>query len=63
MTFERVLVFPHKGCQNWLKHNDASHIEGSLAKMYVGITRARHSVAFVYDGAFAVPGIAPYLGP
>ena len=57
MTFERVLIFPHKGAQTWLKSGDLKHVIGSLAKLYVGVTRARHSVAFVLDGSCALQGI------
>lgn len=59
MTFERVLIFPHKGAMQWLATGDFSKVSGSAAKMYVGITRARSSVAFVFDGQPNVPGIVP----
>jgi DNA helicase II / ATP-dependent DNA helicase PcrA len=56
MTFDRVLIFPHgKGLQ-WLKSGKYAHVQASAAKMYVGISRARHSVAFVYDGQCSVQG-------
>lgn len=54
MTFERVMIFPHKGAETWLKSGNLEHITGSLTKLYVGLTRARHSVAFVYDGPCAL---------
>jgi len=59
MTFERVLIFPHKGAMQWLATGDFSKVSGSAAKMYVGITRARSSVTFVFDGQPTVPGIVP----
>lgn len=60
LTFNRVLIFPHKKGEQWLKTGDFSHVEASAAKLYVGITRARHSVAFVFDGASALKGISRY---
>jgi DNA helicase II / ATP-dependent DNA helicase PcrA len=60
LTFERVLIFPHKEAKKWLSTGDFSYVEGSAAKMYVGITRARHSVTFVFDGEVKVSGINKY---
>lgn len=51
MTFDRVLIFPHGKAQNWIKSGDLSYVAKTVTKMYVGVTRARYSVAFVYDGA------------
>lgn len=50
MTFPRVLIFPHGGAKSWLASGKLSHVEKSAAKMYVATTRARYSVAFVFDG-------------
>ncbi|MCS3891106.1 DNA helicase-2/ATP-dependent DNA helicase PcrA [Bradyrhizobium japonicum USDA 38] len=61
LTFERVLIFPHKLAQTWLATGDIKYVEKSASKMYVGVSRARHSVAFVYEGALGVAGIARYL--
>jgi len=49
LSFDRVLIFPHGKAVSWLKSGRLSHVEKSVAKMYVGVTRARHSVAFVFD--------------
>jgi DNA helicase-2/ATP-dependent DNA helicase PcrA len=57
MTFDRILIFPHKGAEKWLSSGNITNVEGSASKMYVGITRARYSVAFVFDGVTKVPGI------
>jgi DNA helicase II / ATP-dependent DNA helicase PcrA len=57
MTFDRVLIFPHKGGRDWLKSGNFQLVEKSASKLYVGVTRARHSVAFVYDGAVNLPGV------
>jgi DNA helicase-2/ATP-dependent DNA helicase PcrA len=60
LTFERVLIFPHKLGQKWLSSGELTHVEKSAAKLYVGVSRARYSVAFVHDGATLVKGIVPY---
>lgn len=57
MTFPRVLIFPHGKGAKWLASGNYEHVKDSAAKMYVGITRARHSVAFVFDKASQVPGL------
>jgi DNA helicase-2/ATP-dependent DNA helicase PcrA len=60
MTFDRVLIFPHKKGRQWLASGDYAHVVDSAAKMYVGITRARQSVAFVFDGPCDVPTLVRY---
>ena len=58
MTFERVLIFPHGVASKWLSSGMISHVEKSATKMYVAATRARYSVAFVYDGrACGIPAM------
>jgi DNA helicase-2/ATP-dependent DNA helicase PcrA len=53
LSFDHVIIFPHGLGERWLKTGDRRHIEGSRAKLYVGITRARYSVAFVFNGPTA----------
>lgn len=60
MTFDRVLIFPHKKGIDWLKSGNFGLIEKSAAKLYVAVTRARHSVGFVYDGEVSLPGIVKF---
>ena len=60
LTFDRVLIFPHKKGKQWLSSGDFSHVVDSAAKMYVGTTRARHSVTFVIDGEVGVAGVQKY---
>jgi DNA helicase II / ATP-dependent DNA helicase PcrA len=60
LSFNRVIIFPHQLGERWLKTYECRHIEGSLAKLYVGITRARYSVAFVLDGSAAIPNVQFY---
>lgn len=50
LSFSRVLIFPHGGAKSWLASGKLSLIEKSATRMYVAATRARHSVAFVFDG-------------
>lgn len=57
MTFDRVLIFPHKAGRSWLRTGEAEHVAGSVAKLYVGVTRARHSVTFVHDGSCLLKGV------
>lgn len=45
-TFERVLVCPTRGMRAFLETRDPS-VAGDRAKLYVAVTRARSSVAFV----------------
>lgn len=60
LTFDRVLIFPHGLATKWLRTGALAHVEGSLSRMYVGVTRARYSVAFVHDGTTAIAGAQPY---
>lgn len=56
LTFERVLIYPHRKAASWLATGKLAHIEKSATKMYVAVTRARYSVAFVFDGkSCAIP--------
>jgi DNA helicase-2/ATP-dependent DNA helicase PcrA len=60
LTFDRVLIFPHQKGKKWLSSGDFSHVADSAAKMYVGITRARYSVAFVVEGKVGITGVKAY---
>jgi DNA helicase-2/ATP-dependent DNA helicase PcrA len=60
MSFDRVLIFPHGKGHQWLASGKYDHVKDSAAKMYVGVTRARHSVAFVFDDPSQVPGLVRY---
>lgn len=55
LTFDRVLIYPHGLAKKWILSGDLIHVKNSLPKMYVGATRARHSVAFVHAGPTAIP--------
>lgn len=47
-TYNRVLIFPTKPMLDYLKTEDISK-SGDKSKLYVAITRAKYSVAFVVD--------------
>lgn len=48
LTFQRVLIYPTKPMIEWIVNNKEL-VASSKSKLYVAITRAVHSVAFVYD--------------
>ncbi len=51
LTFRNVLIYPSGPLKKMLKSGNTSHLSRtSAAKIYVAITRAEHSVVFVYDG-------------
>jgi len=47
-TYDRVLIFPTKPMTKYLETKDVSKA-GDRHKLYVAVTRARHSVAFVVN--------------
>ena len=49
LTYERVLIYPTKPMVEWLKNHNSKLEAKSRARLYVAITRAKHSVAFVDD--------------
>jgi DNA helicase-2/ATP-dependent DNA helicase PcrA len=61
LSFDRVLIYPHRPATKWLRTGDPKHIKGSNTKLYVGITRARQSVAFVFSGKTSVPHAKIFL--
>lgn len=49
LQFGRVLILPTEPIKKYLQSGELSHVEKSRDKLHVAITRARHSVAFVFD--------------
>lgn len=47
LTRDRVVIYPSAPMVDWLKNNDAELTQAARAKLYVALTRARHSVAIV----------------
>ncbi len=53
LEFDRVLIYPTKAITDWLKSQKHESLQPtSKAKLYVAITRARLSVAFIHDDGF-----------
>ncbi len=51
LGFDRVIIYPTKEMMDWLKDPQSQLEATTRAKLYVGLTRARHAVAVVYDPA------------
>jgi DNA helicase-2/ATP-dependent DNA helicase PcrA len=49
LQFDRVLIIPTEPIRKYLRTGNIKHVENSRDKLYVAGTRARHSVAFVFD--------------
>ncbi len=49
LTFDRVLIYPTTKMTNWITDNSETLNNEARAKLYVGITRARYSVAIVMN--------------
>ena len=47
LSFDRVLIYPTKPFLEWLKDNNSELADTSRSKLYVALTRARHSVAII----------------
>lgn len=52
--FKRVLIVPHGPIAKYLKTGDLKLVEKAKTKLHVAVTRAVHSVAFVYGGVSPV---------
>lgn len=52
LEFKRVLIVPTARIRNYLRTGEVGHLDadGLREKLYVAVTRASDSVAFVYDG-------------
>lgn len=60
LSFDRVLIYPTKPFIKWLKDNNSVLAETSRSKLYVAITRARHSVAIICKENLTIDGITNY---
>lgn len=49
LGFGRVLIYPTDPMEAWIRNNEMELVNQARAKFYVGITRARYSVAFVME--------------
>lgn len=50
LGFDRVLIYPTKDMLGWIFNRQAKLATMTRAKFYVALTRARYSVALVWDG-------------
>lgn len=50
LEFDRVLVVPNGPIKAYLQSGDLKDLKASKDKLHVAVTRARHSLAFVFDG-------------
>ncbi|WP_339106883.1 hypothetical protein [Roseovarius rhodophyticola] len=60
LTFERVLIYPHKSIRDFLASGEAKTLKEPQL-LYVAATRARQSVAFVLEDECAVQGVERYI--
>jgi DNA helicase-2/ATP-dependent DNA helicase PcrA len=60
LSFDRVLIYPTTPYIEWLINNRTELKETSRSKLYVAITRAKHSVAFVCKTKLTIPGISNF---
>jgi len=59
LSFDRVLIYPTNPILKWLADNDSELAPTSRSKLYVALTRARHSVAIIcnYADSLVIDGI------
>lgn len=58
LTFDRVLIYPTKDIENWLKSSSSDLAADTRAKFYVALTRARFSAAIVVSKRTDIPAIS-----
>jgi DNA helicase-2/ATP-dependent DNA helicase PcrA len=59
LTFERTLIYPHKSIREYLSSGELEKLKEPHL-LYVAVTRARQSVAFVFDGECTIDGVKIY---
>lgn len=62
MTFERTLIFPNGKLKNFLKTGKIEDAGKEIPKIYIAVTRAEQSVAFVVPNGF-VSELIPFYCP
>jgi len=62
LSFERVLIYPTKSIENWIKDPNTELAPTSCCKFYVAVTRAKHSVGIVldYTPTTSIDGVKKY---
>lgn len=61
MTFDRTLIFPHKALEKYLMTGNLRDAGTDLPRIYVAVTRAKQSTAFVIEDG-ATPASVPVFG-
>ena len=56
-TFERVLIVPTQNADKYLSNGNIAEVESGKEKLYVAITRARYSVAFLSSCVAPIAGV------
>lgn len=54
LQFDGVLIVPTGPIRNYLRDGKLNHLKKAKERLHVAVTRAWHSVAFVYDGPSVV---------
>ena len=62
LGFDNALIYPTGDMVKWMKNNEQVLADKTRAQLYVALTRARHSVAILYDvkNTESVPGFSIY---
>jgi DNA helicase II / ATP-dependent DNA helicase PcrA len=60
MTFERTLIYPHGPLRKYLGSGKLADAGKELPKLYVAVTRARQSAAFVVEDGAALAAVSRY---
>lgn len=60
LTFDRVLIVPHRPLEDYLRTGEVSHLAKSRDKVYVAVTRAKQSVAFLVPDGLSSPVVAHF---
>lgn len=63
LEFDRVIIYPTAPIIEWIEDENVELAPTSRSKFYVALTRARYSVAIVYDfdEGFSRPGLSVFL--
>jgi len=59
LTFNRVLIYPTASIKKHIEGKKSLPVS-TLCKLYVALTRARHSVAIVWDKPPVIDGVSPF---
>ncbi|WP_338830244.1 hypothetical protein [Bradyrhizobium sp. 27S5] len=60
MTFDRTLIYPHGPLRKYLETGKLADAAKEIPKLYVAVTRARQSAAFVIEDGMALATVARY---